>query len=198
MSHFHGRTADAPDWYARAIATLEPDVAQETRLVKARMFLRNSHWGRADTLGKLNRHGEALPDWDRAVELSPPPQRPNVQMGRAMGLVRAGEIVRAAEAADELLATPRLPPGIIYDGACLFALAAAGVQDDAALRERHAVRAVELLAQAQAQGYFRQAGQVEHLKKDDDLTTLRERDDFRKLLAELQQSSPPKVGIKKR
>jgi tetratricopeptide (TPR) repeat protein len=197
LCQFQGQPAEAPEWYARAIATLEPVLEKEPRLVKARLFLRNSHWGRADTLGKLNRHREALSDWDRALELSPPPQRPMVQMGRALGLVRAGETARATQAADELLAGAKLAPGILYDAACLFTLAAAAVHDDAPLRERHAVRAVELLSQAQAQGYFRQTGRVEHLKKDDDLATLRERDDYRKLLADLQRTSLPKDGAKK-
>jgi serine/threonine protein kinase len=192
LFQFTGRPAEALPWYARAIATLEPVLAQEPRLGKARLFLRNAHWGRADTFGRLNRHREALPDWDRALELSPPPQRPGVQMGRALCLVRAGESARATQSADELLAAPKPPAGILYDAACVFALAAAAARDDSPLRERHAARAVELLGRARAAGYFRPAARVEHLKKDDDLAALRDRDDFRNLLAEVERASPPK------
>jgi eukaryotic-like serine/threonine-protein kinase len=198
LCQFHGRLAEAPEWYDRAIATLGPVLEQEPRLTKARLFKRNAHWGRADTLGKLNRHREALPDWDRALDLSPPPQRPAVQMGRALCLVRAGEPARATRAADELLAGPKAPAAVLYDAACVFALAAAAAGDDAPLRERHATRAVELLGRLRAQNYFRPAARVEHLKKDEDLAALRDRDDFRKLVAEVEPGAPPTVAPPKR
>jgi hypothetical protein len=160
------------------------------------MFLRNAHWGRADTLGRLKRHREALPDWDRAVGLSPPPQRPPVQMGRALSLVRAGETARAAQAAEELVAAPGRPGDLLYDAASLFALASAATEGPPG--DRYAARAVELLALARTQGLFREPARVERLKKDPDLAALRRRDGFKKLLAELERAPGPKAGEGKR
>ena len=191
-----GRPADALPHYALAIAALEPVLARESRLGKARLFLRNAHWARADTLGKLNRHREALPDWDRALELSPPPQRA-VQTGRALGLVRAGESALATRAADELLAAPKPPAGTLYDAACVFALAAAGAAKDENLppserssrAERFAAEAVARLRRSAELGHFKPAGRVPHLKQDPDLQSLRERADYRAFVQSLEKGA---------
>jgi hypothetical protein len=160
-------------------------VAKEPQQTRARQFLRNAHWGRAETLGKLGRHRDALADWDRAVELSAPPQRPLVRMGRALCRARGGEPGPATQAAEELLAAPQPPGDVLYEAACVFAVSAAAVAD-AEPRERYAARAVELLGRAHAAGYFQQKARAEHLKKDDDLTALRQRDDFQELLARIE------------
>ncbi len=55
--------------------------------------------------------------------------------------------------------------------------------DDAQV-EQYAARAVELLRQAVAKGYK----DVGHLKKDPDLDAQRQREDFKKLLRELEGS----------
>ena len=183
-----GRVAEAIDWYDKAIDGLEPIVTKEPRLVKARMFLRNGHAGRAQTLGKLNRPTDALKDWDRAVELSPLAQRPGVQMERAVCLVKAGEPAKATQATEEVLTTAKLPGDVLYDAACVFGLSAGAVKDDAKLLEKYAARAVEILGRAQDAGFFRQPEKVEHMKRDADLDTLRQREDYRKLLTQLERS----------
>jgi hypothetical protein len=57
------------------------------------------------------------------------------------------------------------------------------VKQDIQLAEQYASRAVELLRQAVAIGFKN----VSHMKKDTDLDGLRGRDDFKKLLAQLEQ-----------
>src|SRR5262249_13838702 len=151
------RAAEAVAWYDRAIDAIEPVLTKHPQLVKARQFLRNSHWGRADTLGKLNRHADALKDWEKAAELSPPAQRVSVKMGRAACLARAGQSTTATQTAEELLAAPKVSGDLFYDAACVFALSAA-VKDDGNVQERYAARAVEILAKAQTAGFFRQTG----------------------------------------
>jgi len=72
----------------------------------------------------------------------------------------------------------------LYDAVCVLALAA-GRPDEAGgslSKEECARRAMALLQQAVARGYK----DAEHLKKDDDLKALRQRDDFKKLVAELE------------
>jgi hypothetical protein len=51
------------------------------------------------------------------------------------------------------------------------------------LFDRYAARSVELLRQAVAKGYK----DIDHLKKDDDLKALRGREDYKKLLKELEE-----------
>jgi hypothetical protein len=73
---------------------------------------------------------------------------------------------------------------MLYDLACVCALASAAVKDDAKRREQYADRAVALLRQAVAAGWKDAA----HMKKDQDLAPLRDREDFQKLLAELEMN----------
>jgi hypothetical protein len=67
--------------------------------------------------------------------------------------------------------------------ACIFALAADRPEEPgrAFSKAECGKRAVSLLQQAVAKGWK----DAEHMKKDDDLRTLRGREDFKKLLAEL-------------
>jgi tetratricopeptide (TPR) repeat protein len=180
------RAAESLVWYESAIAVIEPCVKSEPNLMKPRLFLRNCHGGRAQALGKLNRHAEAVKDWDQAVELSPPPQRPMVQIDRALCLARAGEPVLAAQAAEEVLAAPKLAGGLLYDAASVFALSAGAATIDADLRAKYAARALEALLRAQAAGFFKLSAKIEQLKKDGNFDALQDREEFRKLLEKLK------------
>jgi len=74
----------------------------------------------------------------------------------------------------------------LYDAACAHALCAGATNnagaDPAALAKKCAEEAMRLLKQAVAKGY-KNAG---HMKQDKDLDALRQRDDFKKLLAALE------------
>ncbi len=63
--------------------------------------------------------------------------------------------------------------------------------DRTRLAEQYAARAVALLAKARAAGYFNRAPVLEHMKNDPDLTPLRDRDDYKKLLRGLSSSGGP-------
>jgi tetratricopeptide (TPR) repeat protein len=152
-----GRPADALPWYDQAIRTLAAVLAQEPRLGQAREFLRNSHDSRAKALGKLERFAEASRDWDRTFELT-----------------------------EELIQGGKPAPDSLYEAARLYAVASAQVKDKAA-KERYAARAVALLEQLRVQGCFRDETRATHLKKETDLDPLRQREDFRKLLAEVEE-----------
>jgi hypothetical protein len=81
---------------------------------------------------------------------------------------------------------------LLYNAACVYALLAAAVKDDAKLRERYAARAIVLLLQAKTAGFFKEPKQIEHFKKDTDLDGLRQRDDYQKFAAELAEESKPR------
>jgi tetratricopeptide (TPR) repeat protein len=169
-------------WYARAISTLEAVLRQVKVDVRTQQALRNARWGRAQALDDLKRHAEAVTDWDKAVELSPAVERPSFRMRRATSRVRAGLVDPGIQEAEELAKIPH--PVILYEAACVLALAA-DRKDEAGRSQSKgdcAQRAVELLQQAVAKGFK----DADHIKNDDDLKSLRGRDDFKKLLAELE------------
>jgi hypothetical protein len=70
----------------------------------------------------------------------------------------------------------------LYDAACICARAAAG---STSAQERTAARAVDLLRQAIARGYANMA----HMLQDDDLASLRQRQDYATLLWDLADAS---------
>jgi serine/threonine protein kinase len=91
------KPADALLWYERGIARLGPMAKQHGRGLtgdNARRFLRNGLWGRAAALDDLKRPEEALNDWARAVELSPPAERPLVQREQAGKHVSYANLLR--------------------------------------------------------------------------------------------------------
>ena len=61
-----------------------------------------------------------------------------------------------------------------------------GEQQREKLSEEYALEAVQLLERAHKVAYFKGSDRIEHLKKDPDLDLLRDRDDFRTLLEEIE------------
>jgi serine/threonine-protein kinase len=178
----------ALQWFDRSIETLEGVLRQVKVDAKAKEYLRNAHWGRAQALDDLNRQSEAAKDWDKAVELSAEPERPQLRMGRATSRLRAGQVGTALKDAEEMAKIQH--PVILYNAACVFALAADRRDEPGGSlsKEECVKRAIALLQQAIAKGYK----DAEHMKKDDDLKALRERDDFKKLVAALEAAKPEK------
>ena len=76
----------------------------------------------------------------------------------------------------------------LYDFACIYAVASDKIDGK---REEYAARAVELLRQAVAKGYQ----DVAHMGKDTDLDPLRQRADFRLLVADLARKFPPPAEV---
>jgi tetratricopeptide (TPR) repeat protein len=177
-----GTLQGAQRWYDKAIATLEAVRARDPRDATARRFLRNTHWGRADLYNRLGRFPEAVKDWERALALSPSAEQPTLRILRAVSLVRAGDRARATQAAEEWAVAKDVNAGPLYAAASIYALATAA-QGPPEVAERYAVRAVELLRRAYDNGYKGKPG----IKDDKNLDALRSRDDFRRLLAELNE-----------
>ncbi len=173
-------------WHTRAMATLE-DVLRQVKVdARALNLLRNTHAGRATALDALKRHAEAAKDWDKVIELSPEVERPSFRMDRATSRVRAGQVEAAIREVEEL--TKNADANTLYNAACVFALAADRPDEPGGTlsNQECAQRAIALLQQAVSEGWKN----AEHMKKDDDLNALRQRDDFRKLLAELENKAP--------
>jgi tetratricopeptide (TPR) repeat protein len=172
----------ALNWHAKAIEVLESLLGKPNVDTSARRLLCQAHMARARVLDHLKRHAEAAADWGKAVDRSPEPERWVFQLGRAQGQVRAGQVDAAIAEADELAKNGNA--AVLYGAASVFALAADRPNESNAFlsKEKCAQRAVALLRQAVAQGW-KNAGQM---KGDADLKALHRRDDFQKLLAELE------------
>ena len=120
------------------------------------------------------------------------------RVGRAITLARQGDHARATDDVEALAGRDGLTNANVYDLACLFSLssAAAGrdetlsAADRARLKAKHAERAMELLEKAVAMGYRHPTA----MRADPDLEPLRDRDDFRKLLADLETEQKGSEG----
>jgi tetratricopeptide (TPR) repeat protein len=193
-----GRAGESLSWFDKAIATLAPVHRAEPRYVKAKEFLRNSHWGRAWAYDALTKPAEAVKDWDRAIELSPPTDQLKVLTSRVTSQLRAGLVAEAVTKVAELTKTPvaDAPASPIagaspkwnanqwHTFACVYAVASSKIADK---KPEYADRAMELLTKAVQAGWK----DATHMKKDTDLDSLREREDFKKLVAELEAKFPP-------
>jgi serine/threonine-protein kinase len=128
---------------------------------------------------------------DALVDPASALKQPEALRLRVLGVVsdalaRQKKADKALTAA-ELLAANAKGPGHLYDAACTYALCVS-LADVAAVKEKRAARAVELLRQAVARGYTNAA----HMKRDTDLDVLRGRDDFKKLLGEMEAAAAAK------
>jgi tetratricopeptide (TPR) repeat protein len=142
---------------------------------------------------------EAVPYHQAALRVNP--QHPayrsfycNNRWALAGTYLRLGQHAEAAAAAEEYARLAVRPAGDLYPAACYLARCVPLAEKDAKLppsrrqelAEGYAARAVALLRQAVQKGY----NNVPHLKKDPDLDALRQRPDFRELLADLEAKAP--------
>jgi tetratricopeptide (TPR) repeat protein len=177
-----GQPGKSLEWYVKAVRILTAVYDQDRQLVVAKQFLRNSHVGRAMAYDALHQYAEAVQDWDRAVELSPPQEQPSLRARRAASRVQAGQVAEAVAEAAELTKSSSWKAGQWYDFACIYAVASG---KSGGKTQEYAERAMQLLHQAVKAGYKDAA----HMSKDTDLDSLRGREDFKKLMLELEQKS---------
>src|SRR5262249_54307277 len=97
-----GQPADSLHWFDLAIRTLTPVYEQDRRHVRTREFLRTSHWGRAVAYDLLQKHAEAVTDWDKAIELDPGREQATLRAGRAISRLQAGQTAGAVAEIEEL------------------------------------------------------------------------------------------------
>jgi eukaryotic-like serine/threonine-protein kinase len=180
-----GRVEESLHLFDKAIPKLVAVYEREPRDVTAKLFLSKCYFNRAVALDLLGKHAEALRDWDKAIEFCSVENRPSLRAGRATSRVQAGQVAEGVAEVAELTKSPFWPAAQWYDFACVYAVASG---KDADKKDGYAVRAIELLQKAIKAGYK----DASHMAKDTDLAPLRDRDDFRKLLAELVKNSASK------
>jgi tetratricopeptide (TPR) repeat protein len=197
----NGKPRESLDSYGRAIRLLQGVLKDEPRDADARENLCEAYWGRAVALSrKLQRHKEALPDWEQARAYDKGPNWDQLWVHQAITLARLGEHPRATAEMEALLNKAAGEPKAVkentyYVMAQVYALSAnaavgdahLSAADRAQLGPRYAARAVELLRRLHAQGYFKDGKEVEHLNTTPELEVLRPRKDFQELLQEVGQ-----------
>ncbi len=185
-----GRSADAVGWYTRSLEQVGQVLDVQPPNERTRLALRRAHQGRAIVLTRLKRYQEALPDWDRRVELDKGLSREWVLLQRARVYAILGQHTRAEAEAEAVARRVPREGDLLRDAACVLALAATAAGADTTLpaeeRRRRtgscSDRAVGLLRQAVAEGYK----DAKRLRQDPDLAPLRQREDFRALVAGLE------------
>src|SRR5205085_7043766 len=129
----------------------------------SRSALRAAYEGRARTFAALDRHADALPDWDRVVELSSGADQLWARLDRAVALGRVGEHTRAVPEADALAPQAKTTGEALYRLAVAYALSAEAVRhdtripstDQSRLADEYAEKALGMLQKAVTAGYFK-------------------------------------------
>jgi tetratricopeptide (TPR) repeat protein len=179
-----GKPADSLPWLDRAIRTLTRVHQQDPRAASARLFLRNSHWVRALTRAQMEKHAEAIKDWDLARELSPANEHARFRAYRADSRVRAGQQAEAVSEVAELTKSSNWSAFDWYNFARICAVASGKSADR---KKEYADRAMALLRRAVQAGYQ----DVSRMAEDRDLDALHGRDDFKKLFGSLAKPKEP-------
>ncbi len=188
--------AEALELLSAVINDVESIRLQSPQLVLVTDILQNAYWQRAETFRRLGRYAEAVDDWEHVLQFL----GPEVGLERHFRVQIALDLVRVNPGAAVKKLQQALPANFAdapqptdgedcYSAACVYSLASANEQD-AEKRERDAVRAVELLRQAQTLGFFQNAAEAANVTKDTDLDPLRSREDFRLWLSQLEKQDP--------
>jgi serine/threonine protein kinase/Tfp pilus assembly protein PilF len=194
-----GKLELAVDKYAQAIEALENARKREPSSTDVRHFLFSAYWGRAITRVKADQLDKAKADWRRTVELSEGQANITMRIYRPLPLAFLGDYQRATREAETILAEIKVEPGVFLDYAGAFALASAAAGQDPQLpsaereqlEERFALRALDMLARKKAVGRLSTAKQIEQLKTDRALESLRPRADFQQFVAESEAEIMP-------
>jgi tetratricopeptide (TPR) repeat protein len=188
-----GEVRQSLNLFTEAIDLLQAVRQRQPDNPMARLFLCNSHWGRALALNLLGRHRDAAVDWDHAILLNAGALLPFLRLRRADSRARAGDYRSAAAEADDL-GRAAVRGATLYDLARIHALNAERAGGDASRplaerdkqSEQYAQAAVALLRRAAATGYFGNSAKVTHLDKEADLAVLRGRSDYQRFRAALK------------
>jgi tetratricopeptide (TPR) repeat protein len=178
------KLSDSLEWRTTELATFKRLPANRTNSGWAQQELSHALQQRAELLDMLGRYEEAAVDWTQAADAATEGRKPLMLSHRSISRVRAGTTQQALQEVDGLL--PKADHAVVYNAGCAYAVAASQTKD--ANAAKYADRAMELLRQSFEKGYI----YAEHVKKDDDLTALRERADFQKLLADMDQAQAAK------
>src|SRR5262249_85849 len=151
----------------KAIRVLIP-LSKASGESKAKEYLLNAHWGRAEALFRLGRYTETVQDADRALECDDGELRATIAAGRAVARAFAGDFSATLAEAKDLAQEMGLSGPVLHDLARVYSVSAAAASQNHDLpfaeRDRFAKQAaaesVALLVRAKAAGYFQNVAQI--------------------------------------
>jgi tetratricopeptide (TPR) repeat protein len=191
-----GKPEGGVAWCGAAVGLLERVVRARPEDDSARRSLIDALEVLALAQEKLGRYAEALPHWERAIELETRvPRRHLFRIDRVRCLVCAGKHAQAVKEAESLATGDKGPGGEnLFYLAQVYAAASALARRDRSEHEAeaYAARALELLRSAAANGCFDNPAHRQELKAEPLLESLRGRTDFREWLQALEARGPPR------
>jgi tetratricopeptide (TPR) repeat protein len=155
---------------------------------------------RAEILGSLGRHVEAIADLDRLIAQTDGEAKNEFRLLRACALARAGNHAGAAAEEKAVATAPTVNEGAQqYNLACVDSLISAAIRRDVTLSDaqrqamaaQHVAASVAHLERSRQAGFFRDMRNVMHMGSDPDLDPLRAEPMFQQFLADLAFPSNP-------
>jgi tetratricopeptide (TPR) repeat protein len=188
MVRDEGKPVDSLEWFTAAVQILTTvrEKDPDSQDVRGRRYLCKTYENRAVAYERTRTYAAAAKDWDKVIELSPTSETSQPRIWRAYARLRAGMVAEALAEVDELttpvadsLALPRWDALQLAQFACMYSIASQAIS---AQKQEHSDRAMELLNEAIRMGF----NNVNQLQSDPSLDPLRGRDDFKKLLLDLE------------
>lgn len=176
-----GRAQESLQWFDRALATFTSELRDEAQNRSLRQYLRMCYVGRATAHDALADLAASAKDWDQALELCSPAEQLEVRADRAVSRLKGGQHASAVAEADDLTKSSEWKADRWYDFACVYAVASAKLSEK---RHEYALRATELFKRALDAGW----SDLVRIKEDPSLDALREREDFKMLIRELESA----------
>jgi hypothetical protein len=160
----------------------------------------SSYRGRGDISLERKAYRAALADYREALGLAKPDEKADLQLNSlACAQVLRGRHEQATAIVEAVVKQAKAKGADWQAAAEVYALAAAAVGNDtkrsesqrARLREQYALRAISLLHQGRAAGFFATKEAVKKVRNSKDLQKLWDRKDFQDWLRELERQVKP-------
>jgi tetratricopeptide (TPR) repeat protein len=198
--YFTGRPGQAEQIMQQSLLTFEKLVREHPDVPEFTYDLGRCHLELARTAELGDRLDVAVARYDKAIAILDDALSKGYEAAResavkargqrAITFAKQGNYARATGEAEALARREGLTGLNVYDVACVYSRSSAAAgrdeqlspADRARIKAQHAERAMDLLKRAVAMGYRHPAV----MKSDHDLDAIRDRADFRKLLAELK------------
>ncbi len=179
-----GKSARALEMLDKGVETLKGSFGQEPHQAAARYYVSYAESWRAQALESLNRKTEAVAAWDLAIQFDDH-KTVDLRVGRASALARAGDCRSAEAQAEALLVAPPKPANLMYSVTKAYGICAGDAHSSGEQREAAAARALKLLQEMAATGYFKDAAKIAQVRNDAALGSLAQRSDFQEFFADL-------------
>jgi tetratricopeptide (TPR) repeat protein len=192
-----GQPQDALDRFASAAQILQAQTESPEPSAWSCLLVRNSWYGQSRALCQLRRNDEAMQAWQRAVDVDgrcgQSSNRDLLFVWRSELLARGNDLAGATAVVDELATTAASDGTRLHNFALLCAGRLTALESDSVLQPDERARvtkhlvdaAIMFLRKAHLAGFFQSPWQVSFLQIDQRLRSLLDREDFKKLLEEL-------------